>query len=300
LAYSTTLPVPPRPRVHTTPPGHFHLSDIVWINVFALASMHLGALAAPFFFTPSALIVAVLGWWIFGGLGICLCYHRLLTHRSFRTPKVVEYTLAILGCLTWQGGPIRWVGAHRIHHKESDGPGDPHSPRRGFFWAHMGWLFQPDPPGIDITDAARDLKRDPVLVFIDRWHWAFMIPLAVAFYLIGGLPWLLWGICVRTAFTNNATFLVNSASHLWGYRKFETKDDSKNSWWVALLTFGEGWHNNHHAHQRSARHGFAWWEIDLTYAMIRLMALVGLARDVVVPARAVLRGERPVESSARG
>jgi len=250
--------------------------------------MHAGCLLAPFFFTWSGLGLAVGLWWLCGGLGICLCFHRLLTHRSFRTPKIVEYILTILGTMNWQGSPICWVGTHRIHHKHSDSDEDPHSPRHGFNWAHMLWCLTRVRPGQRSPRlAALDLQRDRIMAWIDRLHFLPQFVLAGALFAIGhfafdaGLSWLFWGVCVRTVWVYHVTWFVNSASHTWGYQTFDTGDDSKNTWWVALLGFGEGWHNNHHAVQRSAAHGMRWWEIDTTYWVIKAMSWVGLARDVV-------------------
>ncbi len=269
-------------------------SRLNWWVVLGIAAMHLGCLAAPFFFSWSALGVMFLLSWLTGGIGITLCYHRLLTHRSFKTPKWFEYFLTVCGCLAWQGGPVQWVGIHRIHHKHSDEEEDPHTPKHGFGWAHMFWCMHKDPEGLNATDAAKDLQRDPVLRMLNRFFWVPQFALVVALYFCGqwaasagfetsGLSWLLWGVCVRTVLVYHGTWFVNSATHTWGYRNYETKDGSTNLWWVALLSFGEGWHNNHHAHQRSAAHGLRWYEFDLTYWTIRLLGVLGLARDIVLP-----------------
>jgi stearoyl-CoA desaturase (delta-9 desaturase) len=264
----------------------FEWKNVEWVPFTAIALLHVACLLAPFFFTWSALGVAVFLWWLAGGIGICLCYHRLLTHRSFKTPKWFEYVLTACGCLNLQGGPIKWVGTHRIHHKESDTDLDPHSPRHGFDWAHVLWCMTRDPQGRELRDFAPDLQRDPVLRWLDRNFWVPQVALAVALYLLGGWPWVIWGVAVRTVFTYHATWFVNSASHTWGYRNFETRELSRNLWWVSLLAFGEGWHNNHHAYPRSAAHGLRRSEIDLTYMTIKAMSWVGLAWDIHVPAEA--------------
>ncbi len=270
-------------------------------TIFAgIAGLHIAAALAPFFFSWSGLGLAIILWWVVGGLGITLCYHRLLTHRSFKTPKFVEYFLTALGTMSWQGPPIKWVGTHRIHHTHSDGEGDPHSPKHGFNWAHMLWCLRRDPPGWNPCDAAKDLQRDKVLAFIDRHHFVAQFVLAGALYLGGwawggwwlGVSWVVWGVAVRTVFVYHATWFVNSASHTWGYRNYETDDDSRNNWWVALLGFGEGWHNNHHAHQRAAAHGRRWWEFDMTYLTIKAMQAVGLASAVVSAEPVQRRGRR--------
>ena len=274
----------------------FRWSIVHWPSFIPIAALHVGCLGV--FFTPFSWWLVVMTfflWWVCGGLGICLCYHRLLTHRSFKTPKAVEYFLTLLGNLNWQGSPIYWVGMHRLHHYHSDGEEDPHSPRHGFTWAHVLWCLTKDPDARDPRLAAKDLERDPVMAVLDRTCYLPQFVLAAALFAIGawrwgagwsiphGLAWVVWGVCVRTVLVYHVTWFVNSASHTWGYKNFETTDDSRNTWWVALLGFGEGWHNNHHAQQRSAAHGMRWWELDVTYLTIRLMGLCGLATDIVKP-----------------
>ncbi len=297
-----TLPpyhdLPPRERARTA------WSNLAWNRFIPIAVLHVGCLAAPFFFSWQGLGVAAALWWVCGGLGICLCYHRLLTHRSFRTPKWFEYALTVLATTNWQGGPIEWVGTHRVHHRHSDHDHDPHSPKHGFDWGHILWCVCKHADDDRFRGAAKDLQRDPFMVFIDKYHWVAQFGLAAILLVLGGLLgnlwggngvagepwawswrgaaiWVIWGICVRMVFTYHATWFVNSAAHTWGYRSHQTKDDSRNLWWVALLSFGEGWHNNHHACDRAAAHGRQWWEIDLTYLTIRLLGLVGLASEIV-------------------
>ena len=265
-----------------------------WPVVIGISAMHVGCLFAPFYFSWSSLAVAVFLYWLTGGMGITLCYHRLLTHRSFKTPKWFEYLLTAFACMAWQGGPIQWVGVHRIHHKHSDDPNDPHSPKHGFTWAHVLWCMHKEPEGMNAAEVAKDLERDPMLRALNRFFWIPQFLLVIAVYAAGewvaylgwetsGLSWFLWGVCVRTVLVYHGTWFVNSASHTWGYRNYETKDHSTNLWWVALMSFGEGWHNNHHAYQRSAAHGLRWYEFDLTYWTIRLLGLFGLASDIVLP-----------------
>ena len=263
---------------------------IDWINLGGIASLHLLALGAFFVpFTWAAFNTSMVLWWLTGGLGICLCYHRLLTHRSFQTSKPMEYFLVIMGVLNWQGPPIRWVGGHRLHHKHSDTDDDPHTPHHGFGWSHVLWCFTRDECGRNARDAAKDLQRDPGLMFIDKWHSIPQFILAGILFTVGhfwqdaGLTWVIWGVGVRTVFVYHVTWFVNSAAHTWGYRTFQTDDGSRNTWWVALVSFGEGWHNNHHAQQRSAAHGMRWWEVDLTWWTILAMEKLGLATEVVRP-----------------
>jgi stearoyl-CoA desaturase (delta-9 desaturase) len=260
--------------------------------------IHVGALLAfyPGFFSWQAVALCFFLHWVTGGIGICMTYHRLLTHRSFVTrPKALEYLLTIFGCAASEGGAIGWVADHRRHHAYSDTPDDAHTPRRSFGWAHMFWFMTPDVTSRHSTEYykkwAPDLMKDKVHVFLDRWHLIFPIALFVGLYFLGqavggtngGMKFLVWGGFVRTVFVLHATWLVNSATHVWGYRTHETRDDSTNLWWVAIVTYGEGWHNNHHAFQTSARHGLAWWEVDMTYIAIKAMSLVGLAHTIKLP-----------------
>lgn len=251
----------------------------------------MGVVFAPFTFTWSALVIC-LALYLLTGFGVTVGYHRLLTHRSFQTPRPVEYLLTALGSLANQGGALQWVAIHRMHHQHSDREGDPHSPRHGIWWAHMLW-WMPYIPALD--EAARyqrysaDLAKDPVHRCLERCQVVLPLALAGLLFVLGqawagvGLSWLVWGIFVRTTLLYHATWLVNSATHIWGYQSYPTRDRSTNLWWVALLSLGEGWHNNHHAFPRSARHGLRWWEVDMSYILIRLMSLAALAKEIHVP-----------------
>jgi len=258
----------------------FGLDRIRWDHFWGIGLLHVLCLFAPFTFSWSALGVAVFLYWVACGLGISMGYHRLLTHRGFETSRAFYYLLAILGTLNFQGGPIDWVGIHRVHHRDSDTDDDPHSPRHGFLWAHVLWCVCKDPLGRDNTIAAGDLKKDRFLVWLNKWFVLPQLVLAVVLWFLGGWSWVIWGVAVRTVFTYHATWAVNSASHTWGYKNFPTKDDSKNNWWVALVSWGEGWHNNHHAHQRSARHGLRWFEIDATWWTLVLLDKLGVVRKL--------------------
>ena len=257
-----------------------------WGVVISIALIHLGVLLAPVTFTWSAFWVFLGLTWATGWVGIALCYHRLLTHRSFKVPRLLEYLLTFCGVLAAQGGPVGWVSTHRLHHAFSDTPQDPHSPVKNFWWGHMGWFLYDDPRRARCW--ALDLARDPVHRFLNRTQGLCPVLLGVLLYVIGGFPWVIWGLSVRTVVVYHVTWLVNSAAHTWGYRTYKTNDRSTNCWWVALLSFGEGWHNNHHAFPRSARHGLRWWELDLTYLTIRILAFLRIARNVCVPERAHL------------
>jgi fatty-acid desaturase len=263
-----------------------------WPIVLWVVGTHLGLLAAPFFFTWKAVLLVLFLGWLTGGVGVCLGYHRQLTHGSFMTYRPIRWLLALLGSLSGEGSAITWVANHRKHHAHSDKPGDPHSPRDGKWWAHMLW-FMPNFGHTwreELTDRyVPDLKRDPVMRFLDKtfllWHFA----LAGLLYAVGYVFWdtytawsfVIYGMFVRMVYVLHVTWFVNSATHIWGYRNYETSDDSTNLWWVGLLAYGEGWHNNHHAYQRLAPHGHKWWEIDMTYWLICAMEKVGLAWNVV-------------------
>ena len=246
---------------------------------------HIGAVAALFMFSWKALICTVVLWLYASNVGIGMCYHRLLTHRGYKTPKWMEYLMTIGATLSLEGGPIFWVATHRLHHQLSDHEGDPHTPTEGGWWAHMGWILS----GVSLHAEtamlgryAPDLARDKFHVWLSKYHWVPLVVVGFALYAIGGWPCVMWATFLRVTLGLHATWLVNSATHMWGSRRFNTKDHSRNSWWVALLTGGEGWHNNHHAHPVSARHGLAWYEFDQNYIGILLLKALGLAWDVKV------------------
>ena len=256
-----------------------------WISTTVLAIIHIGAVAALFRFTWTGLAVALFLIWMATGLGISMGYHRLHTHRSYQVPLALEYFLAICGALTLEGGPIFWVAAHRIHHQNSDRPGDPHSPREGAWWAHMGWiLFGEENENYTrlLAKYAPDLEKHRFYVWLNKYHWVPLFLLAILLAAVGGFSVMLWGVCLRVTVGLHGTWLVNSATHMWGTRRFETHDDSRNNWWVALLTFGEGWHNNHHAHPTSARHGLAWYEFDPSWIQIKLLSFFGIVKSLHV------------------
>jgi fatty-acid desaturase len=259
---------------------------INWITTLFMVVFHVGAIAALFFFTWKALALAIVLWWVSGSLGIGMGYHRLLTHRGYKTPKWLEYVMTTCGTLALEGGPIAWVATHRIHHQNTDKPGDPHSPQDGGFWAHMGWIVTGRAMHNDsgeLLPFVPDLRKDKFQLWISKWHWVPLTLLGVAVFAIGGWPWLLWGIFFRTVIGLHSTWLVNSATHMWGSQRFRTGDASTNNFWVAMLTFGEGWHNNHHATPQAARHGIAWYEFDINWYGILALQRLGLAWDIKLP-----------------
>ncbi|MGA3225808.1 MAG: fatty acid desaturase [Acidobacteriaceae bacterium] len=251
-----------------------------------MALFHAGAVLAIFFFRWSAVAVAAALWFITICLGIGVGYHRLLTHRGYKVPKPLEYGLAVCGTLALEHGPLHWVVNHRIHHQLADQEGDPHTPRDGGWWSHAGWVLHGK--GLEgqaelFSRYAPDLLKDAFLVRLSKYHWVPLLLLSFLLFAAGGWPWLLWGTFFRVTLGLHATWLVNSATHMWGSRRFATRDDSRNLWWVALVTGGEGWHNNHHAYPTSARHGLKWYEFDLNYYCIWLLGKLGLAKQISVP-----------------
>ncbi|WP_237228207.1 acyl-CoA desaturase [Rubinisphaera sp. JC750] len=282
-------------------------SRILWEYLIPVTVFHL--------MIPLAFLPSMFSWWgvlflpvgnyLFTSLGIGAGYHRLLTHRGFECPKWLEYTLSTLGVCSLQDTPARWTLVHRVHHQHSDHQPDPHTPNVSAFWSHMGWLF------IDnrelSTSAAydryvRDVMKDPYYFWLQRnLNWVKVYAAhAVAISLLGlgvglamtgslweaymvSLQFTLWGVVMRTVYCWHVTWGINSVAHMWGYRNYETREDSRNNWLFALLTNGEGWHNNHHADPRSARHGHRWWELDLTWATLRCWEMMGLVTNLVRP-----------------
>lgn len=280
---------------------------VYWPYAISLGIVHLlGFLAFfPYFYSTSGLILAVIAHTIFDGFGVSIGYHRLLTHRGFVCPKWLEHSMAICGICTLQDSPARWVAVHRMHHQHSDHQPDPHSPLVDFLWGHVGWLLFIDRRHdgvIHFERYVRDMLRDPFYLNMERkymWLWVYLahaLVITIAGAITGALwygtvagatqlaaSWFVWTVIVRTIFTLHVTWAVNSACHMWGYRNYETKDNSRNTWWVAYLTFGEGWHNNHHADQKSAMHGHRWFEFDPSWWAINLMKRVGLVSEVIGP-----------------
>ncbi len=252
--------------------------------IFWLSFVHIGALAAIPFFSWDALALCLILLFTISPIGVTLTFHRMLTHRAFKVPTWLEYPLAIIGTISAQGSPLLWVGAHRWHHQTADTESDPHTPRKGFFYSHMGHLMYHGSKSVDeILKYCPDLAKRPFYQFLHRNHLWIALSILPLLYLAGGWAFVLWGGFMRVVLMLHVTWLVNSATHRWGYRTFETRDDSRNNWWVALLAAGEGWHNNHHAQANCAAHGRRWWEIDVTYMIIRSLEAVGLATQVVRP-----------------
>ena len=256
---------------------------INWRDLTIIVTCHLLAIPALFMFSWENMAVMLIGNWIVGSLGIGLGYHRLLTHRSFRTPKWLEYILTIFGTMAVQSEPYKWVATHRLHHAFTETEKDPHSTRRGFWWAHMGWIIKGTAQDHDEATFKKyvpDLLKDKYHVLIARFFYLPLIISAFILWAIGGWDMVFWGVFVRIVVGWHTTWFVNSLAHLFGRRRFETTDDSTNNWFVAILTFGEGWHNNHHASPARARHGLKWYEFDQNWLTIRLFEKLGWARQI--------------------
>ncbi|HTM12395.1 MAG TPA: fatty acid desaturase [Bryobacteraceae bacterium] len=249
-----------------------------WVTSLILVGLHIGAVGAFFCFSWKVFFVALALHWVAVGWGISLGYHRLHTHQSYQCPRWLEYFFAVCGTMTLEGGPMFWVGTHRLHHAKSDQPGDPHSPREGAFWSHMGWIVfgETNHNNKIMAKYAPDLARHKFYWVLNKYHWVPVVITGLMLLAFGGLPMFLWGFCLRIVYGLHCTWLINSATHIFGKRRFETTDDSRNSFILAVLTFGEGWHNNHHAHQTSARHGMLWHELDISWITLKLLRSVGL------------------------
>jgi stearoyl-CoA desaturase (Delta-9 desaturase) len=274
------------------------LDRISWGKSLPFFAVHLVALATPFVAPISwrwAALAAAL--YVARIFGITAGYHRYFSHRSFRTSRAFQLALAVLGATSTQKGPLWWAAHHRDHHRFSDGPGDIHSPlERGFWWSHVGWILS---TRYDATrlERVKDFARFPELRWLDRWHVVPPIALVAILFLAGGWPAMLWGYFVSTVFTWHGTFLINSLAHVLGRSRYDTGDASRNNLVLAILTLGEGWHNNHHFYPASARQGFFWWEIDLSWYALRALSAVGVVWDLRRPPPQVRWAHRAVPAA---
>ncbi|QDT38531.1 acyl-CoA desaturase [Stratiformator vulcanicus] len=273
-----------REAVHDSfAPDRLKWSEVDWPITAWIVGMHAGALAAPFFFTWQALAAAVVLHWMTMSIGICLGYHRFLAHRSLKLRHPADWFVIFCGVISGEGTPLRWAATHRLHHQQSDQHGDPHAPNEGAWWAHILWMFLKRPQAeadMLLDHYAPELKDRKLLLMYEKTYVWWLIGTGVILYAIGGIPMVLWALCLRMVCGYHSTWFVNSATHLWGYRNYESRDESKNLWWVAIAAYGEGWHNNHHAHPSNARAGHKWWEFDPTYWVICGLKATGLAYDV--------------------
>ena len=239
-----------------------------------------GVALFPQFWSWGSVATLFILYWVTACWGVTLGYHRLLSHRSYSVPQWLARFFATCGALSAEYGPITWSGIHRQHHKYSDADPDPHDMNKGFWWSHIGWMFVDVPAENNVRKYTADLRQDPYFRWLDKYFLFLQVPLGLTLYLIGGWSLVLWGIPLRLAVVYHVTWLVNSATHTWGERPYDTEDNSRNNKWVAALTFGEGWHNNHHAYPSSAKQGLQRGQIDLTWYHIVLLKKLGLATNV--------------------
>jgi len=279
---------------------------IDWLRAVPFVALHVGCLGVLWTGVSPVAIAVATAWYVVRMFALTAFYHRCFSHRTFKASRTVQFVFAALGASCVQRGPLWWAAHHRNHHREADTALDPHSPRvHGFLWSHMGWFLTPRAFGTDLARVP-DLARYPELRWLDRYDIAVPVLLAIAMYALGtllrhvapglhtdGAQMLVWGFFISTVILFHATVTINSLAHRWGTRRFPTRDDSRNNLWLALLTFGEGWHNNHHRFPGTARQGVLWWEIDLTWYGLRLMAALGLVRQLKpLPARVLAPPER--------
>ncbi len=279
---------------------------IDWLRTVPFLALHLACLGALWTGVSPVAIAVAAALYVVRMFALTAFYHRCFSHRTFKASRPVQFVFAMLGASCVQRGPLWWAAHHRNHHRDADTPRDPHSPKvHGFLWSHMGWFLTPRAFATDIKRVP-DLARYPELRWLDRYDIAIPVVLALMLYALGallryiapalhtdGAQMLVWGFCISTVVLFHATVTINSLAHRWGSRRFPTPDDSRNNLWLALLTFGEGWHNNHHRFPGTARQGFLWWEIDLTWYGLRLMAALGLIHRLKpLPAAVLARLER--------
>ena len=273
--------------------GEFH-DDIIYPNTVAFILVHLAPLAAFWTGVTTTSVVLAITLYVVRMFGVTAGYHRFFSHRSFKTSRAGQFLFAFLAMSSTQKSVLWWAALHRHHHRHSDTELDVHSPvHRSFFYSHMGWIFDKKHETTQL-DEVPDLAKYPELMFLDRHQLVPAVVLGVICFLIDGLPGLLIGFFLSTVFLYHGTFFINSLAHVHGNQRYVTGDDSRNNWWLALITLGEGWHNNHHAYQRSTRQGFRWYEIDITYYVLKAMSWVGLVWDLGEPPVEVVRNERRV------
>jgi stearoyl-CoA desaturase (Delta-9 desaturase) len=275
-----------------TRPGTF--ADIIWADAIPFVLVHLACFAVIWTGVRWVDVGIAVGLYVLRMFAVTAGYHRYFSHRSFKTSRWFQFVLAFLAETTAQMGVLWWAAHHRNHHRHSDEPDDVHSPRQfGFWFSHVGWIFSRS-RWIPDYKYVPDLKKYPELVWLDKHYWVPPAALAVIVWLAAGWSGLVVGFFISTVVGYHATFTINSLAHVMGRKRYVTGDDSRNSLLLALLTFGEGWHNNHHHYQASVRQGFRWWQIDLTYNVLRLLAMLGIVWDLQLPPRGVVEDRRPL------
>ncbi|MBI4820008.1 MAG: fatty acid desaturase [Deltaproteobacteria bacterium] len=259
--------------------------------------MHVAALVAPFLLgelRPEWLLYT-LGMYLVGMFGITAGYHRYFSHRAYKTSRAFQFALALLGTLTCQKGVLWWASHHRVHHRFSDTDQDIHSPvRRSFWWAHVGWIISRKHDET-LWEKIRDFAKFPEIVWLNKYFLVVNTIWAIGWYALAGMPGLVWGFFVATVLLWHGTFTINSLTHLFGNRRYDTTDESRNHWLFAIITLGEGWHNNHHYYQSTANQGFFWWEIDVSYYVLKTLSVFGIVWDLRKPPKWVLENREPGE-----
>jgi stearoyl-CoA desaturase (delta-9 desaturase) len=251
------------------------------VNKVPFVAIHLAVILVffvPFSWAAVGLCAATYALRVFA---LTAGYHRYFSHRAYKTSRVFQFILAALGCSALQRGPLWWAANHRSHHKYSDQEEDPHSPvRHGVWWSHIGWVLSPQEENINPNEEVPDFSKYPELRFLERFHWVPAVSLAGLCYALLGWSGVVWGFILSTVLVYHATFMVNSVCHVFGSRRFATTDASRNNWFVALLVFGEGWHNNHHHYMSSANQGIKWWEVDVSYYVLKILSVPRIVWDL--------------------
>ncbi len=264
------------------------------LNLGGFIIAHVGAVLALFVHVSKRDVIIVLALFWLRMFAVTGGYHRYFAHKTYKTSRAFQFILAFIGTTATQKGPLWWAAIHRRHHRFSDRAGDAHSPvQEGFYQSHMGWIVDCKHDDYEPSEV-KDFASFPELQFVSRYHFIGVAVIIGTCVALGGWQGILWWYCVSTVMVWHAVFTINSLSHVWGKRRYATKDDSRNNWVLALLTMGEGWHNNHHRYMQSCRQGFYWWEVDVTYYILRALSFVGIVWDLHAPPERVLEeGRRP-------
>jgi stearoyl-CoA desaturase (delta-9 desaturase) len=276
----------------------YDTEQIDWVRSIPFALVHVAAVVGAILYPPTwGLVALALGLYFFRMWGIIVGYHRYFSHRSFKTGRLFQLFLALVGVSAAQKGPLWWAAHHRHHHRHSDEHPDLHSPSlRGFIWAHVGWFLCKKYQDTE-HQKIRDFMPFPELRWLDRHFLAVPIAGGALLWLLFGTEIFVWGGMISTVLLWHGTFTINSLAHVIGKRRFKTTDTSRNNLWLALITLGEGWHNNHHHYPGSARQGFYWWEIDIGYYSLRFLELFGIVWDInEVPERVLAKGRLPAST----
>ena len=257
-------------------------------NTLGLLAIHGGALVGLWIGARPIDVVICVAMYFVRMFVITAGYHRYFSHRSYKTSRAFQFVLALVGTLCTQKGPLWWAATHRRHHRESDQPGDVHSPvQRGFWYSHLGWILGAEHESYDAADI-KDFTKYPELRWLDRYHVVPVLAYIGLTVALGGLHGIAWWYCMSTMVLMHCTFTINSLSHVWGKRVYATSDDSRNNWVLAIVTLGEGWHNNHHRYMQAANQGFFWWQVDVSWYVLKVLSWLGVVWDLKKPPQRVL------------